>query len=158
MAGGDLAFLPVDRAGAHHHGHRLERLTQARPQGAHAGLDVEQGAMGAADDTVAVGVEVGILAPGHGHPMNVRAGIAPGVQGAAPAYHQHRIVPLPQRIEAARFAVRNFLEAAEVDAGAIHAYEGLAADGLNAGLPLRADRRATTWRVVETGTIAKNRR
>src|ERR1700722_1071052 len=112
--------------------------------------------MRAADDAIAFGVQISILAPCHGHSADVRAGIAPGMQRTALPHDQYRIAPLSERIEAARIAIGNFIEAAQAHAGARHDYS--AAPGLNAPTRVPAGHRATTWHAVETRIAVKNRR
>lgn len=91
---------------------RLQRLADARSQDAHPRDDIEERAVCTAHDPVAAAIEICVFAPGHRRTVDVRTGVTPGVQPVAAADNQHRVVPVPQRIEAARLTLRQFLEAA----------------------------------------------
>jgi hypothetical protein len=94
---------------------------RGRAQRAGAGLDVELGAVRGAHDAVAVGVQVSVLAPGHRRAAMVRDRRRASQTRARRGAPAARVSWPSPGIEAARFAIRQVIEAAQeyVSIGAV---------------------------------------
>src|SRR5205085_5901128 len=75
----------------HMHSRWRERLAQAGPLEAGTGFDVEHRAMPVAHDRAAIGIQVGVLAPGKRRAVDVRTRIQPRADMASPAHHEDRV-------------------------------------------------------------------
>ena len=135
------------RAGSEHAAaarHRREatgvrRLAQARPEQALARGDVELGAVRAADDAVARGVQVGMPAPGQSACRRAGSGPARRADALASAHHEQRVLPGRPRVEAARAAVGQVVDAASVTSVVMRAV--VSGSARSAGGRRPADRR-----------------
>ena len=104
-------------------GNGLQVFTKTGPQHAAPGVQFKEGAMPAANNAAAVGVEVFMPAPGQRRALHMWAGVAVNAKvwpGVGQTHRKHRIAPCAPGVKAARLAHWQVIEVAKVSGRHVH--------------------------------------